>query len=1243
MLLPLSLFVKIIGISFQVDVIDQCINNPATKHMLLKDLPAVERYYLTYRQRHFPHLLKNLVVLADMNIIIPTTKIPFQHAKDIACYLNRTSVLKDTRQCLSHYDKASHPNGEEFPETVFPLASLLDVEQYWSMARVICLTTPLGARSTEPSVKKRRKENLREFLKDEENLYTSFKPHGDGLGAAGFDSRSYCHLNRNWTWITGKPVPASSNDSTSVVSADSDQEVMLNLVTVHTGGKGIKRKCSQPAKHENVVKKSKLSNKDVQMGEASHQRSLDLEVNRGDVNKRTQASKKKKAGKMRSNAKKVKKRSHWTVKHHDQRDIEAAKQKEVLRVTFTAQEQKLLFICVLALRILGKKSADTCYSDWLWIRDIMYEHNYELAKSKTALSISRKHRTMMKDPKTKVNLNICTADCVQEKEFHPYCNLAKSCDEKGFNTLVELLKKKYSVENTETRPPCLPHSMKTIQKDNLQSGLQPKYPEKADKDIISLKAPITCLARIRHGVIRDSIISALLLVNEKYDPNEAYSFLDQYAEEELFSVIGELKKKHLIRQRTACYAKGKNLVVAAFRQCFSTTGQRVLDAHLPSSVIDEAVSFYHQLQHGCAHSREHLHTGSVQKPANSQSLTLFEDSTLGGHVACILSLLVAGKLSVEMEVPENSLTVEFADKNKVFEEKRQANQDKNKKHDTPVVSQVDPQQATRVKKAQEETERGPSLIGSRADANVNENRTSAEASSMNSKAKESDREIDNPLVEQTSGDGANSSTKTAGNKRTPLNNNSNKKIGETSHGSGCPYPKRSEAPPFLDVLSGIEDHLFGSCDQSHNVRMHKVSLQSKPTFTCHLITPHGDSIAHAAGDLLSNIRRNVDSHANVSSDHYNHTMLLSRNNGSYIKRTIMANPCSIKLSLLPSPVEVPNPSKSHGILGHIIEQSQIDSQTVPEKLEECKSVCSKEFGFTERDCLSLTAVYQNVESSSEMGLSCSDVGEMIKQQGFISNVPIERLIDVLKDSNLISEVGFLDVRFVSCNFKHLWSLPVVPRKASKVSTETNERGTQTDKVNGKPSVSGVIQSNSSTGTCIKSYDDESLDNHEEVDELLLQTDESLICDQAPENPSGLETTPKPSVNAAEEKQTSTKACVQQSGPISRPWFGMDGQINKKAYNTFHKSVLCYIMRYPGVQKFTIAKHFVNLIYPVTVHGILQTLEESHCIHKRFVYKKTTSLFSSSRACTRDFVDEDKVTYFLPTGDAVIQFINHVLL
>lgn len=1336
MLLPLSLYVKLIGVSFQVDVIDQCINNPATKHMLIKDLPAVERYYLTYRKRHFPNLLESLQVMAALNLITPTTKLPFQFLKDIACHLNKAAVLVDTRESLPHYLKVQHPEGKQFLETVFSFSSLSDIDQYWSMVRDICLTTPLGAKGIKPeSMKQRKRTTLRDFLKDEESLQSDIKPRGDGLGAAGFDSGLYCHLRQNWTWTIGKDksIPAQTKVATSDHSVTPDWQLNFKTASVparsvskHTGGKGMKRKLSQSVGNGNAQKKKKLPKKDVKKREISHPASLNSGVSSNCKKAKVQQSTKKPKKKIKLGAKKVKTRSHWSLQYHDQRDLEAARQKEVLRVSFTPQEQKLLFICTLALRIIGKKSTDTCYSDWLWTRDILYKHNYESAKTKTALSISRKHRTIMKNPQTRVNLNICTADCVQEKEFKPYCNLGKSCDEQRFNELVELLKKKYSVESTEMRPSWLPCSMKAMKKQNcLQSALQPRNPEKSDKDITSLKRSVSCLQDIRQGVIRDSIISAVLLENEKYDPHAAYAFLDQFTEMELSSAVRELKKKHIVTNHSTRYGKGRNLALAAFSQRISMSGQRVLDAHFPSAVINEAITFYHQFQQSSSSLRDVSRTDAVEKSIKPGSLTLSEDSILGGHVACILSLLVTGKLSVEMEIPENILRVEIADENKDPEEEIPTNVvDKN--HHGTLVQQTnfrliteardvregnealetnnevdiypatkdtflggtcssetpkeDVQTAPRTEFHQVIGENGTHVFGQTFDNHVVEKSTviavpSSKISKRNLQKRPTAASDHRTIMEEERiprvGDrtdinsterdnGAIRSIRSTAGTTTEKNQGPTvkRKTEEISFGH---HPKRNITTSFLDVLSGIEDHLFGSCGQPPSSPKYKVDLESKSMFTCRLTTSYAGAIRQTTGNCHSSIQKSVDPSANLGCDHYNDKIVPARIAGTMIKPVIVTNPCTIRLRLLSSPEKLRNQNNSNDAKELIARHLEMNGRHMPKKFDECITFCSEEFGFTKEDCRALTTVYESIESSKEIGLPCSQVDKIIKQQNFLTKFSAGGLIDVLQAFDLLCEVGLVEVRFVSRNFKQCWAIPYPGVKNDRPAVGTEEDATV---VNTKQVTSSVIQTDNTLGMnqihriAFVSLRDRKTDDagiHDkatvsesnvevpvclEKEKLLVQGNGSFVSDSVLSNDDGLKNVRQSS--NADERESLPKNHVKQSSPISRPWFCMDGQINKTAYNTFHESVLRYIMRYPGVREFTIAKHFVNLIYPVTLHCILRTLEQNRCIQKSCIQKKTTTLFSSSRRRTKDSVQENKVTYYIPTADAVIKLTNNVL-
>lgn len=1272
MICPVSLYIKLVDTSFHNFVVQQYFDNPATRHMLLKDLPALARQILfDNRRSHF--LFGSFEFLAHFGLITPTNRQIFFHERDIACYLHTSTVVMDTRESEPSYDEVKHPEEGGFLEKQFSFAGMADVEQYWDTVRNVCMTTPLNRRKPHDS-KSRLYATFESFVVDQKEIPTCSKPRGDGLGAAGFDSRLYVHLPGKWKWsLVEKQTAGLDSDVEDALDWQlcfTNNDLVSEKVSVASvRKKKTKRKQQKPAEDESVKKKRKVidekktdvSHHDTKGSSAQRTTStaknncstrIAKNVDKG-KKRRRRRKRKKLEPKVNTAKAKPKSHSHWSKFVHDKRDEEALKQLQAKRNTFTPQQQKLLFICCLALRIIGKKSVDTGYSDWLWTRDILYKDNYESAKTKTALSICRKYRSMVSNAQTKRNLNICVADCMQDKEFQPYCNIGKNCNEAMFNELVELLKKRYSMENMVSNRLVLPSTTQEFQqqKNLYNNGLEVENSEKCDEDILSLEPRETSVADIRQRIIRDSIVSALLLNNVSYQSHVAFRFLSQFTEEELIIAISVLKNGRIVVRKQLRYAKsGSDLASCAFSQMLSNHGQRIIDNHFPSSLLDDAKSFYDEVTNA-SKSLEHIESSEQFLP-----LKFSESSFDGGKVYCIFSLLSCQRLAVNMEVPDvflalakgqNSKKSKPAAENVNEELRTEVNNETIEECCSSNISHAyiphDPSESCKngEDKASKET-----CGGLEPEFSANKERNPSNGSDAFQTSTISSEQLrENTNVTTTIEKGACQSTS----QTTNVQGEDAFPDEETVTIPGNVNRKRSN-DMVLDVLCGIEDHLFGSLDLESNTPLYKVNLKPTSTFTCCMTTSDINSVRTSGSNHV--VLRNVETSSlrdKSICESYLQKIATYQRTGDLNRIRFSINPCNIQVLVLPIP-EVTSTPKGESLAQSVAHHFKSNELRMPETVEECVTVCSKIFGYSSKDCKALKVVYETINSSKEIGMSSSSVNKIVRSQHSIVRFSIDGLIKVLEAFNLVYQVGFVEVCYVAKAFKKHWFLSV--REGDVTSSSEIRRLEEEPTCSGKRKRS--VSQEETNVSCTKSgvSVESGLPEIGEPDDVMIldnttspippertvsrRTRSITARSRADDKQKSKETRNSSSANDNSRKQTSRETQTDNySSKPCRPWITMAGEMNKNAYNTLHRSVLAYIIKYPGVQKYTITKHFVNLIYPVAINDILEKLEDCECIERRICCVKKETLFSSKAG--------SKSTYYLSKPDAMFKLMEHAFL
>ncbi|XP_046844133.1 general transcription factor 3C polypeptide 1-like [Xenia sp. Carnegie-2017] len=1279
MLLPVSLYVKLVKSPLYNVIIKKYYDDPSTRNMLLKDLPPLARYVL-YNQRN-DFLFGCFEFLVYFGLMTPSNKSIFLHERDVACYLHPCAILKNTRDSEPGYDEVKHPNDEEFVEEKIVFDKIANVEYYWESLRKICFETPLNRRSG-PGKKPRPRthpKNLVNYVVDEKEISEYAKLPGDGLGAAGFDSQIYVHLHSKWKFSL-----LEKRERVKKTNIDDDlnwQNSFPNDV-VNVDLKNAPAKRKRPSKHVGVTKKQKIvenqvnhsncqieviKNQKIGKGPINHshrskeviknmkfresrmdhpdcrnkvlkndmtacveKRKCEKVVERAETSAKTTVQDKKQKKKKNSKTVPHKKHGHWHTQVHDARDVEALKMKEA-RTKFSPQQMKLLFICCVAMRIIGRKSTDTGYKDWLWTRDVLYKEDYESSKTKTALSISRKYTTMFKNAQTKKNLEICVAECLQEKEFEPYVNIGKNCEETTFNECVELLKKKYSMQNIVSNSISLPSTTQEFQcqKNSQLNSLEVEIDDKCDSDILTLESREASIADIRQRIIRDAIVSALLLNKTCYKSHIAFRFLSQFSEEELIIAVALLKNARIVVRKQLRHAKnGYDLASCAFSQMLSTHGQYIIDHHFSSELVQEASLFYDEISNACNSSDSHQ---------NFLPLKLSDSSISGGKVHCIFSLLASRRLGVNMHVPNCFLALAGKPTKDTSSCGNKSNSDK-KENEGVRTGDVTKKSAGRLtcnvdesineglftkEITNESTDNCAKLVDQRMlkesiDESLNKNFTkpvdeesfSKEIVDESTGGENSTERIDKEMVSHDLR--VKSNAKLVENTTESVDEGIMfKDIIDTSKDNNTVSDEEGRVIPgnvnrkhrndmLLDVLCGIEDHLFGSLHLESETPIYNVALQPSPSFKCMLKT--------SAADIgsINNGNHVVIGEAEKSSlqDRLIHEAYLKRfaqfqRTGDSNKIYFSINPCKVEVSLLRD-IEINLPNNTKNLGQSVKRHFMLQGLRMPQTIEECTMTCSTMFGYSLADCKALTVVYETICRSKEIGVSSDDVKKSILAgRNDLKTMSIDGLIKVLEAFCLVYKVGFIDVCYVAKTFKYHWFLNI-----QESQEESSSASKKRDKVvSSVEQVSSVLPESPDKDTSTIDFNSESLDYSEN--------------------------------NRCRSQVSSETQTENYSDKLCRPWITMSGDVNKNAYNVFHRSVLAYIIRYPGVQKYTICKHFLNVLYPIAIDDILTKLEECDCVERNVCFVERSSLFSSNV--------KKKSTYYHSKPDALCKMFRRIFI
>ncbi|ROJ26351.1 General transcription factor 3C polypeptide 1 [Anabarilius grahami] len=467
--LPLSIFMQVVQVNYQVAGLQEYLNDPVRKHYLIRFLPAeMKRQLLHKRQTHtlltchgftvccsYDQVIKKYIFnfheslqrLCFMGLLQfgPTEK--FMDKEQVFVFLKTKGTIVDTTVCDPHYNMAIETI-RPFERRHYVFSSAQDVENYWLDLLCVCLNTPLGvirqrhgqgnAEGAESDVVMTMERNTRLLytLQGSCNVVDDGVTPGDGQGAGGLDSSFYSHLKRNWTW-TSHLISESKQVHTHTHSHTlTHTQLMLCCVlmclscvqsTEDTGTHHTIRLRNLLSKHP-LPKPPTLSA--VQSGAkvappavleeevrlSSEPSSRNEEVRGGRNLKRKRAanqSSKKESSKPALKKKKV--RACRQSQAQDETDQRALLQMTRQRVAWTHLEDSLLMLCRVASHFLNRKLKRP-FVPWTVVRDVLHAE-FELSLDKTSLSVSRRSRYIMKNPQTCLNYRICLAEMYQDKEL----------------------------------------------------------------------------------------------------------------------------------------------------------------------------------------------------------------------------------------------------------------------------------------------------------------------------------------------------------------------------------------------------------------------------------------------------------------------------------------------------------------------------------------------------------------------------------------------------------------------------------------------------------------------------------------------------------------------------------------------------------------------------------------------------------------------------------------------------------
>ncbi|XP_036395311.1 general transcription factor 3C polypeptide 1-like isoform X1 [Megalops cyprinoides] len=676
--LPLSVFVQIIQVNYQVDGLDIYLNDPVKQHFLIRFLPGKMKRQLLYKRKYIFSVYESMQRLCYMGLLQfgPTEK--FQDKDQVFVYVKRKGTIVDTTTCEPHYNLAV--SARPFERRSYTFNTLQDVENFWFDLQCVCLNTPLGvircsrskpsqttdekegeeqldtSAAMEPERPDQKYSRIAYTLKGSADVTDDGVIPGDGLGAGGLDSCFFAHLKRNWIWtsyLLSKPKkPGSTLESNPTLRLN-------NLLTKHSlplsmcGGSKVK--CSTDSKALVVEEEVQITtepssrNSRVVGGKKQKRKRLKTETVK-------EPRKRKRAGNQQD--------KRIRLPFHDEADLIALKRMTRQRVAWTLQEDSLLLLCRVASHFLNRKIRKP-FVPWQVVRDLLHAQ-FEESLDKTSLSVGRRSRYIMKNPQTYLNFRICLAEVYQDKSIiEEFQNRRNNYEDpevcaSEFKEFVAALKQKFSDASGD----CgfdIPDSKEELFKRFKVYAIGEEVEE-------STKDDLTSYEDIHALVLNNLIQSTLVLSNSQMKicrSFQTFHMYSRYNQDVLYQAFLKCQRRGLVNRRRVHKVlgpkKSRALPFMPMSYQLSQSYYRCFSWRIPNTICTEAYQFLEMLWSAGREDRPNTFIFQDQESAEPESVSdsvLFPLDASGGSCVAALSLMIMGLLAVDVSIPEQIVVVD---------------------------------------------------------------------------------------------------------------------------------------------------------------------------------------------------------------------------------------------------------------------------------------------------------------------------------------------------------------------------------------------------------------------------------------------------------------------------------------------------------------------------------------------------------------------------------------------------------
>ncbi|KAL9959941.1 hypothetical protein ACROYT_G033320 [Oculina patagonica] len=592
-------------------------------------------------------------------------------------FLSKGIKLLDTTPSLANYKTICPPPGKSFVSRCHMFTSMNAVHNFWNDLKCVCLNTALGvvkvdegtSASDKLSFSNKHKKLIHYATEDVDENKIDF-PLGDQLGAAGMDRGLFSHLKKNWTRVmTPSAAQLKQRKLPTTTTIMAAEKTVKNTGSAATQGSGPttfwsigRAEMKQQAKKETIKQQKKNRKR-----KAADSQQNDEEPE-GVKRMKTVESAEKRRGKAQE---KSHSDDHSCKNKHlyavDEEDRNILARKAVERIKFTDEEDSWLLLFRVALGVM--KNEMSRFYPFVCMRNILHKACVS-SVDKTAPNLQRRILKLMKNPQSQITVKICLAECAHDESFQGFDDPRAEFEE-TFQEVVKRLRQKFSSSSLSCDGNLtLVSSVKELHdKYKVQELASKEETNCSDQEVVSLGPSIKCVSDINMAAIRDQIQIAFTTPQESYDAYRVFQMFNSYTTEELEDVFREMVKKNLVtRKRTIENPGGQLTRALPFAsmtfQLSSAYHRLFMHGFKLVTFYRDCAHFWKQLVRGEQHTLNYPETSKTEQTTETLTPGTIEfrpARTLGGHVACVLSLLATNKVSIEVNIPDEILDMDSSE------------------------------------------------------------------------------------------------------------------------------------------------------------------------------------------------------------------------------------------------------------------------------------------------------------------------------------------------------------------------------------------------------------------------------------------------------------------------------------------------------------------------------------------------------------------------------------------------------